>query len=335
MKKRMLLCFLVLTLLILRGSAAAIRWVDFRVGYAALKAAMELDIASQGEEKPLDWVDILALAAVKTGGSGISVRDVNAAAEKLRADRSVQELLGERYKYFAYYREAYGAVLDGLLGNYAVEVTDSVTGQREWQPTYGLKAFSPIAEGFDYSHYDDFGSSRSYGFSRPHLGNDLFGASGTPIVAVESGTVEAMGWNPYGGWRIGIRSKDGLRYFYYAHLRKDAPYAPRLAVGDSVTAGEVIGFMGRTGYSTKENVENIETVHLHFGIELIFEESQKDSDAEIWIDTYALIRLLSVHRSTVRFCAETGEWERVYPYRDLDARSCFFRFPCYNSRESA
>lgn len=64
MKKRVLLCFLVLTLLTPQGSAAAIRWVDFRVGYAALKAAMELDIASQGEEKMLDWVDILALAAV-------------------------------------------------------------------------------------------------------------------------------------------------------------------------------------------------------------------------------------------------------------------------------
>ena len=33
-------------------------------------------------------------------------------------------------------------------------------------------------------------------------------ATGTPVIAVESGTVEVMGWNQYGGWRIGIRSFD-------------------------------------------------------------------------------------------------------------------------------
>ncbi len=46
------------------------------------------------------------------------------------------------------------------------------------------------------------------------------GSIGTPIIAVESGTIEALGWNQYGGWRIGIRSFDKKRYYYYAHLRK-------------------------------------------------------------------------------------------------------------------
>lgn len=32
------------------------------------------------------------------------------------------------------------------------------------------------------------------------------GSIGTPIIAVESGVVEHLGWNQYGGWRIGIRS---------------------------------------------------------------------------------------------------------------------------------
>ncbi len=47
-----------------------------------------------------------------------------------------------------------------------------------------------------------------------------YGSIGTPIVAVESGYIEALGWNQYGGWRVGIRSFDGKRYYYYAHLRK-------------------------------------------------------------------------------------------------------------------
>lgn len=46
------------------------------------------------------------------------------------------------------------------------------------------------------------------------------GQVGTPVIAVESGYVEAIGWNQYGGWRLGIRSFDRKRYYYYAHLRK-------------------------------------------------------------------------------------------------------------------
>lgn len=321
MKKRILLC--VLSILLLAPQVFAedevLHWVEFNVDYPALQRALDIDIASQGEEKPLDWIDILALAAVKVGGNGITVKGVNEAAEQLRKDKSPQELLGAQYKYFCYYHRAYEAVLGGLVGSYAIEVTNKETGEREWVPAYGLKAFSPIAAGYGYSHYSDFGNRRTYGFARRHLGNDLMGALGTPIIAVESGTVEALGWNQYGGWRIGIRSDDRLRYYYYAHLRKDTPYAKGLEVGQHVCAGDVIGFMGRTGYSTKENVNNIDTVHLHFGLQLVFDESQKECDSEIWVDVYDIVRLLSAHRSSVHYDKEQDQWVRLYPYRDLDA----------------
>jgi len=295
-----------------------LRWVDFNVPYVSLKAALEIDVASQGNEKPLDWIDVLALAATRTGGSGITVQAVRNAAHELNQNQSPEELLGGQYKYYAYYRRAYGAVLGGLVGSYAIKRTNPDTGEKEWVASYGLKAFSPIAAGYRYSHCSDFGKLRSYGFARPHLGNDLMGSLGTPIVAVESGTVEALGWNRYGGWRIGIRSDDSLRYYYYAHLRKDTPYAEGLKVGQRVQAGDVIGFMGRTGYAAEENVDNIETVHLHFGMQLIFDESQKECDSEIWINVYPIVRLLSAHRSSVRHNEETGAWERMYPYKDLD-----------------
>ena len=322
MKKRILLCILSILLLAPQVFAEdeVLHWVEFNVDYPALQRALDIDIASQGEEKPLSWIDILALAAVKVGGNGITVRGVNEAAEQLRKDKSPQELLGTQYKYFAYYHRAYEAVLGGLVGSYAIEVTNEETGEREWVPAYGLKAFSPIAAGYGYSHYADFGNRRTYGFARRHLGNDLMGALGTPIIAVESGTVEALGWNQYGGWRIGIRSDDRLRYYYYAHLRKDTPYVAGLEVGQHVCAGDVIGFMGRTGYSARENVNNIDTVHLHFGMQLIFEESQKECDSEIWVDVYDIVRLLSAHRSSVRFDQEQNKWVRLYPYRDLDTK---------------
>jgi len=308
--KRWISFALILALLpVVPAKADTIKWVDFGVPYESLQYAMELDISSFEQEKHISMVDTLALAACRTGGK-CGLASVKKAAADLKGDKSPEELLGDTYKYYSYYHEAYSAVLGGLLGSFAIEKDG------QWLPVYGLKAFSPIAAGYGYSHSDDFGVSRSFGFQRKHLGHDMMGSLGTPIVAVEGGVVEAMGWNRYGGWRIGIRSFDSKRYYYYAHLQKDHPFAEGLQVGSMVNAGDVIGFMGRTGYSDKENVNNIETVHLHFGMQLVFDESQKECLSEIWIDVYDIVRLLNQHRSSVMKTAEG--WQRVYPYRDLD-----------------
>lgn len=296
------------------GAADYIRWVDFDVSYEALDKALALDIRSQEVDRPVSWITLLAVAACRTGGK-VTASSVSQAYRDLLTGKSPQELLGGLSKYYDYYLEAYTAVLGGLVGNYAILVEQD--GEQVWQAQYGLKAFSPVAAGYGYSHCDDFGMGRTYGFARKHLGNDLMGGLGTPIVAVEGGRVEALGWNQYGGWRVGIRSHDTKRYYYYAHLQKDTPFAPGLQEGDTVQAGQVIGFMGRTGYSTKENVNNIETVHLHFGIQLIFDESQKECNSEIWIDAYPIVHLLNRHRSSVAKQSD-GTWQRIYAYKDLD-----------------
>ena len=303
------LLLIVCMLPIIPVSADPIKWVDFQVPYESLEYAMNRDIETFDQEKHISWIDILAVAACRTGGR-CGLASVKKAATQLAGDDSIEELLGDVGKYYDYYHDAFSAALGGLLGSFELEING------QWKPTYGLKAYSPIASGYGYSHCSDFGVSRSFGFSRKHLGNDLMGGLGTPIVAVEGGVVEAMGWNRYGGWRIGIRSFDSRRYYYYAHLQKDHPFAADLEVGDIVNAGDLIGFMGRTGYSDKENVNNIETVHLHFGLQLIFDESQKECLSEIWIDVYDIVRLLSRHRSSV--VKTTEGWKRLYNYRDLD-----------------
>lgn len=307
--KRVLLFVVLVSALVTPVRAETIRWVDFDVPYESMKYALDQDILTAQQEKHISWVDTLALAACRTGGK-CNISAVKTAVSDLKKDQSPEELLGDLYRYYAYYHEAYSAILGGLVGSYAIEKDG------QWTAAYGLKAFSPIAAGYGYSHCDDFGASRSFGFRRRHLGNDLMGAQGTPIVAVEGGVVEAMGWNRYGGWRIGIRSFDSKRYYYYAHLQKDRPFAPGLEEGDLVQAGDLIGFMGRTGYSDRENTNNIETVHLHFGIQLVFEESQKECNSEIWIDAYDIVRLLSERRSSIQKTADG--WSRIYPYRDLD-----------------
>lgn len=157
--------------------------------------------------------------------------------------------------------------------------------------------------------------SRSYGYKREHLGHDMTGQVGTPIIAIESGKVEALGWNQYGGWRVGIRSFDGKRYYYYAHMRQNRPYAEGLKEGDEVVAGDVIGYIGRTGYSRTENVNNIKVNHLHWGLQLIFDESQKDGNGEIWVDCYALSRFLYKNRSVAVRNDETKEWKRKFLIR--------------------
>ena len=368
-----------------------IRWVDFNVTADAMTQAFRYDVDTCQQELHLNWVDLLAYLGARYGGdfSHYQASDMTKAAEQLQNGVTVEELT-KNMTSFAYYREAYGAVLDGMVGLYEIEIpkseapafaladaqiqegdpaapdssaqtqtqvpnnpveptsatTDSSqqpqqqnsdpspsvpaptlsdpdavpltpSGEEKvWVTKYGLKAFLPLAKNFPYSHYDDFGVSRSYGYRRRHLGHDMMGQTGTPVIAVESGRVEALGWNQYGGWRIGIRSFDGKRYYYYAHLRKDYPYQSNLKEGSLVTAGDVIGYLGHTGYSTTENTNNIVEPHLHFGLQLIFDESQKEGNNEIWIDCYELIRFLSMNRSETVKKEGTKEWTRVYKMKD-------------------
>lgn len=299
------------------GGDQTIKWVDFKIPCSALKKAYQYDVESYGEERHLDWIDLLAVTAAESGGNfnDKTIQEMDKTATKLLGGETTLEEKTRDLKYFSYYREAYDAVLHGFVGEYEIE-EETADGQKQWHKKYGLKAFSPIAKGFDYQDYDDFGSSRSYGYSRPHLGHDMMGLIGTPVVATESGTVEALGWNQYGGWRIGIRSFDGKRYYYYAHLRQNFPYCKNLKEGSVVTAGQVIGYMGHTGYSAKENVNNIKTVHLHFGMELIFDEQRREQGNEIWIDCYQLTQFLAGNRSAVVRDDATKEWHRIYEMKD-------------------
>ena len=296
-----------------------IKWVNFDVSSRALEDAYEYDIKSQGEDVKINWIEVLAILGNKYGGDFSRYKEKHMAelVEKLKTKEETIKSLTDGIKYYKYYYEAYEAVLGGMVGTYRIEVKDETApGGKVWEKRYGLKAYLPIAKYYPFSHFDDFGVSRSYGFRRKHLGHDMMGQVGTPIVAVESGYVEALGWNQYGGWRIGIRSFDKKRYYYYAHLRQNFPYCKELKEGSIVQAGDVIGYLGRTGYSSNENANNIRTPHLHFGMQLIFDESQKESYSEIWIDCYDIIQFLYQNRCETVKDQETKEYRRVYQFVD-------------------
>lgn len=112
---------------------------------------------------------------------------------------------------------------------------------------------------------DGYGGERTYGGKRRHEGIDIMSSEDRPgclqICAMADGVIEQMGWLKLGGYRIGIRSKSGV-YYYYAHM---AEYAEDIQVGDAVKAGTVLGWMGNTGYGVEGTMGKF-PVHLHFGI---------------------------------------------------------------------
>ena len=100
----------------------------------------------------------------------------------------------------------------------------------------------------------NWNSSWIRGFTWYHNGVDLSAPSGNPIHAAQAGQVIWSGWDVGGlGWSIKIDNCNGVSTVY-GHMLKTL-----LKAGDPVTAGEVIGLEGSTGWSTGP--------HLHFMVE--------------------------------------------------------------------
>ncbi len=168
-----------------------IRWVDFTITADALDKAFRFDLDTCLSTPHLNWIELLAYLGARYGGdfSRYKASDMDSLAEKLLQGESMENLTKEM-KYYPYYLEAYTAVLGGMVGPFREEIpaeqapeSDDLENTQDtvWVTKYGLKAFSPIASGFPYSDFDDFGTARSYGFKRQHLGHDMMGQVGTPI----------------------------------------------------------------------------------------------------------------------------------------------------------
>lgn len=98
--------------------------------------------------------------------------------------------------------------------------------------------------------------------ARKHEGIDIMAEKGTPIYAASDGVINRIGWNTYGGWRVNITDKSGKYKLYYAHL---SGYVPALRLYGSVKAGQLIGFVGDSGYGSAGTI-GMFPPHLHFGL---------------------------------------------------------------------
>jgi Peptidase family M23 len=127
-------------------------------------------------------------------------------------------------------------------------------------PLYSTPYLGPFHYVFPVVGAASFGGS--YGAPRSdvpgkwHHGDDIFASLGAPVVAVAGGTVDKIGWNRIGGWRLWLHDAAG-NAFYYAHL---SAYAPAVLHASHVKGGQVLGFIGDTG-------DAITTpFHLHFEV---------------------------------------------------------------------
>ncbi len=127
---------------------------------------------------------------------------------------------------------------------------------------------------------------RTYGGSYGHAGTDLMAGIRQrgyyPVVSISDGVVERIGWLEKGGWRIGIRSLHDV-YFYYAHLDS---YAEDFKEGDVIKAGQLLGYMGDTGYGVKEGTRGKFDVHLHLGIYIRTEDIRELAVNPYWFLKY-------------------------------------------------
>lgn len=140
---------------------------------------------------------------------------------------------------------------------------------------------------------DSWMLDRTYKGDRKHEGTDIMPSVNKrdlfPIVSMTDGIVTSVGWLELGGYRVGITAPGGA-YFYYAHL---SSYAG-IKEGDSICAGDVIGFMGDTGYSKKEGTTGKFPVHLHLGI-YIFKDGK-----EISVNPYAPLKYVENRKIKAR-----------------------------------
>ena len=149
---------------------------------------------------------------------------------------------------------------DALLSKECLRFLRHVENEVSYYPV----AESSVDKSLTTSLINSWMKDRSYGGARGHEGTDLMASVNKrglyPIVSMTDGVVTNLGWLEKGGYRVGITSDSGT-YYYYAHLESYS----NINEGERVKAGELLGFMGDSGYGPEGTTGNF-AVHLHVGI---------------------------------------------------------------------
>lgn len=227
-----------------------------------------------GEEQGVPWYYLAAVDKAE----GVTAEDITAE----RIGRIAIQLRGiENSKQLEQFLEAYRSD----KGFYR-KVREELGKLERIRRVYEEKVF-PIAQGYEYDYKDGFGEARTYGGERTHEGIDIMCDKGVPVVSVCDGVVEKKGWLELGGWRLGIRGKDGI-YYYYAHLSR---YHEGIRQGSKVKKGQVIGYVGDSGYGEEGTTGKFDP-HLHFGM--------YEGKEEVAINPYPFLKMWEKNKVAVK-----------------------------------
>jgi peptidoglycan LD-endopeptidase LytH len=172
-----------------------------------------------------------------------------------------------------------GIAVDGWLRTYGppkpalgsdLDFRGSVTNKDAVSPKRENRDLTPAATTGDVAHRrlrvpidgEDIESLKG-GFSevrdgtRPHEAVDLLAPRNTPVHAVENGTIAKLFTSKAGGLTIYQYDPAGRLCYYYAHLER---YADGLKDGQTISQGDVIGYVGTSGNAPAN------TPHLHFAV---------------------------------------------------------------------
>lgn len=174
--------------------------------------------------------------------------------KRVRADAILTELNAKRRELIALYEEM--EALESLLSQQIADMEEEYTEQKKKEeeanrvPNSGgwVKpcAYTVLTSAYGWRIHPITGKESF------HNGVDLANVSGTPIYAAKGGTVTVTTYNSVYGYYVQINHGDGFSSLY-AHLTHYV-----VSPGQTVSAGQVIGYMGSTGWSTGP--------HLHFTI---------------------------------------------------------------------
>lgn len=216
---------------------------------ADIKAVEELE--TQANEEKQEIQSIKSEVDAKRAELGDRMKEMNAVISELEGQKSgLEDQLDE-----------YAAAIDEFEAKIQAEAAAAAkknSSSASQSPSYSGGA-KPNAGGWVWPCPGFYYISSYVGprWGRTHNGLDIAGGSiyGKPIVAARAGTVIDAGWNSGGyGNYVMINHGDGF-ITIYGHMSSVAA-----SNGQSVSAGQVIGYVGNTGRSTGP--------HLHFEVRL-------------------------------------------------------------------
>jgi len=189
----------------------------------------------------------------------------------------VRVVMGNKEKFIYVDEEGDGYAQTGKSVAYAVKGKRKVTYTKRVPVSTRDSRFgmplrhTRITSSFSYSRWHPI--LHRY---RPHHGTDFGARKGTPLLAVNAGTVTFSGWMGGYGNVVKIKHAGGYESLYAHQSRK------RVKRGEKVTKGQIIGYVGSTGRSTGP--------HLHFGL-------KKNGR---WIDPMDILRKKSIKTSILK-----------------------------------